>query len=265
MMARRLLMLLIFFSCACTLWAQMPLPADSSLMAIRALYEKGAYVDAEVEARRFLEQPFVSDSLRIQAEEYIAFSLVAQGKPKAAVMHFSAILDADSTFDLDPLYTSPKIMASLAEARQLRRLHTAGRSMPGDAVPHRTESLRAGAPGVSWRAIVFPGWEQLYQGRPTAGYVFLGAGAAAAALSIGFEIERAAARRDYLDARTSELAASRYTRYNRAWKAEAWSLIALAAVYLSSELDAFITPVPAPEHALLPAAPAASLHLAIRF
>jgi hypothetical protein len=237
-MVCRLLLIVILCSAA-TLHAQtvgIGTP-DSSVNAIRALYDKGAYIDAEVEARRFLEQRGLSDSSRIGAEQYLAFALVAQGKSNAAVMHFSAILDADSTFDLDPLYTSPKILAALTEAKQVRRAQVK-RSI-ADSVPLVQASPRT-VNSVSWRAAVFPGWEQLHQGRETAGYILLGAGAAAAAAAVGFELERASTRRDYLAATTTAEASARYHTYNRAYKSEVYSLITFAAIYIASEIDAFI-------------------------
>jgi hypothetical protein len=233
--------LLIFILCSArTLQAQIVgtgTPPDSSVNVIRALYDKGAYIDAEVEARRFLEQRGLPDTSRIGAEQYLAFALVAQGKSNAAVMHFSAILDADSTFDLDPLDTSPKILAALNEAKQIRRAQVKRSvvdSTPLVQAPRRTLN------SVSWRAAVFPGWEQLHQGRETTGFILLGAGAAAAAAAVGFEVERASARRDYLAATTPIQASARYDTYNRAYKSEVYAIITFAAIYIASEIDAFI-------------------------
>ena len=76
---------------------------DSTVNMIRTMYEKGSYLAAEVEARRYLEQQSPGDSLRIAAEQYLAFALVAQGKTKTAVRHFTTILEIDSTFELDPV------------------------------------------------------------------------------------------------------------------------------------------------------------------
>ena len=116
---------------------------------------------------------------------------------------------------------------------------------------------------MSWRSLVFPGWEQVHQGRETHGYVLIGAGAAAAALAIAFEINRSNARSEYLAASTPDQAIARYDRYNRAHKAETYSLFAFAAIYLYSEVDAFIN-LPHSD-AVAIRADAAGLHLAIRF
>lgn len=237
--------------------AQAGTPDDSTVTAIRAMYENGAYLAAEVEARRYLEQQTPADSLRITGEQYLAFALVAQGKSKAAVRHFTAILEIDSTFELDPVYTSPKILASFNEARQLKlQSHRIDSHLPPPV-------QASPASGVSWRSIVFPGWEQVYQGRESKGYALIAAGVVAAGSAVVFEIERSYARSEYIAASTPGQASARYDRYNRANKAETYSLIAFAAIYLCAEIDAFLNlPVPA-AISLRPGA--GSLHLAIRF
>jgi hypothetical protein len=220
--------------CVAAAGAQTRGGTDSTVTAIRALYEKGAYLAAEVEARRFLEQQTPDDSLHVAAEQYLAFALVAQGKAKAAVRHFTVILDIDSTFELDPVYTSPKILASFIEAQQLKR--SLVHKEPESLLPIRQASVE----GVSWRTLVFPGWEQAHQGRAAKGYALIGAGALAVSLSVAFEIERSNARSEYLAASTPDQASTRYDRYNRLTKAGTYSLIACAAVYLLSEIDAFL-------------------------
>jgi hypothetical protein len=68
----------------------------------------------------------------------------------------------------------------------------------------------------------------------------MGAGAVAIGLSVAFEFERASARSEYLGAVTPDQAVARYDRYNTAHKAEIYSVLAFAAIYLYSEIDAFI-------------------------
>ncbi len=221
-------------SSVCTAVAQIRGGVDSTVNAVRALYERGAYLSAEVEARRYLEQQTPADSLHVAAEQYLAFALVAQGKPKAAVRHFTAILGIDSTFELDPVYTSPKILASFNEARQSIRSQRYRQPEPAPQI------LQASDAGVSWRSLVFPGWEQVHQGRDAKGYALIGAGVLAAGLCAAFEIERSNAKSEYLAATTPDQASVRYDRYNRSSKAETYSVIACIAVYLLSEIDAYL-------------------------
>jgi hypothetical protein len=226
--------------------AQTRVRADSLLTTIRNLYEDGSYLSAEVEARRLLDNRTLPDSLRIRAEQYLSFSLVAQAKNAGAIDHFVTILKIDSTYALDSVLTSPKILTVLAEAR--RQYGIAG---PSSALRPQN-SQRTAARGVTFRTVVFPGWEQSYHGRTTKGYALIGAGALSLGLTIYCDRERRAAQDEYMAAGTPELAASRYTRYNNFYKAEYYSLGAFIAIYLYSQLDAFFDLPPHLDPAISP-------------
>ncbi|MGA9407268.1 MAG: hypothetical protein WBW71_09065 [Bacteroidota bacterium] len=204
---------------------------DSTFRAIESMFDSGAYVNAEVEARRFAEEPNVPDSVRSIAEKWIAFSLVAQGKPSLARDHFVALLKLNPQFELDPILTSPKILAVFDEARA----HLSDRVKPEvDTV--KVRSLRQSM-GISFRTIIFPGWEQLHTNRATAGYLFLGGGIATLGAGIAFDALRSSARSEYLSATTPPLIAAKYSTYNKYYKAEAYAFSAFAVVYLISEID----------------------------
>jgi hypothetical protein len=79
----------------------------------------------------------------------------------------------------------------------------------------------------------------MYQGRPTPGAVFLGAGIATLGTGIALEFVRSNARTRYLGATQAAEIESRYQTYNRAQKAEAWAFAAFAVLYLASEIDVF--------------------------
>ncbi|HTR81323.1 MAG TPA: hypothetical protein VMM58_06790 [Bacteroidota bacterium] len=210
-----------------------PSHADSVVSEIRELYESGSYLNAEIEARRFLDQPETSDSARMQAEKYIAFSLIAQDKPQSAEGHFLTILQHDSSFTLDPQLTSPKILSIFDEAK--KKFFSEQEPLP--ASPSAEPSSRH----ITFRVAVFPGWEQLYQGRKATGYAFCTAGAAELLFTLYSDFQRRDARDSYLKATTSELAAERYTKYNRYYKAETYSAIAFGVTYLLSEVEVFTT------------------------
>ncbi len=204
---------------------------DSTFRTIESMFESGAYVNAEVEARRLAEGPNVSDSLRSVAEKWIAFSLVAQGKSSLAKDHFVALLKLNPQFDLDPILTSPKILAVFDEVKA----HFSDRVKPEVdtvAAPPLRQSM-----GVSFRTIIFPGWEQLHTNRATAGYLFLGGGIATLGAGIAFDALRSSARSEYLSATTPPLIAAKYSTYNKYYKAEAYAFSAFAVVYLISEID----------------------------
>ena len=96
------------------------------------------------------------------------------------------------------------------------------------------------AEGITFRTIVFPGWEQWYHGRTTVGPLFVGAGVAALGSGIALAFLRKSAHEDYLAATTPEDIEAKYTTYSGYAKAESYCFVAFAAVYLISEIDVFM-------------------------
>ncbi len=221
---------LICFSSAS--YAQISPRADSTISAIKHLYEEGSYTAAELQTRRALEDTKVSDSARVQLQKYLAFTLVAEGRNEAAIEHFVDALRLDSSLALDPVLTSPKILSVFKAAKDRYREKA--------AITVLQRKVAAIEGGPSFRAMIFPGWDQLHRGRRTKGFILLGAGAAAAVTAIASDILRRDARSKYLDASTSALAESRYKTYNTYYKTEIYSVSAFVLIYLYSEFDSFL-------------------------
>ncbi len=233
-----LFILLISFNPSKALTQTFP-SVDSTIAAIKALYDGGSYIQAELQSRRVLEDQTVSDSDRVELEKYLAFSLVAEGKNRAAAEHFVKALKIDSTLALDPVLTSPKILAVFETARaEFHREEAREHSRTKEVL--QQEPSAAMHSGPTFRVILFPGWEQLYDRKETKGLIFLSAGLVTAASAITFSFLKAGAKRSYLDAPTPSLAASRYGYYNFCYKAQLYSIGAFVIVYLYSEVDSFI-------------------------
>lgn len=205
------------------------------LQSIEALYNNGQYVSAELEARRLQEQPDLNDSVRIQSDKWIAFSLIAQGKSAAAKDRFIALLKIDETFELDPVLTSPKILSVFNDAKVRFVLQKKNSASDSTFIMSRIRQ----EPAVSYRAVLFPGWEQLYQGRESAGWLFLGGGTLTLASGVTCEFLRADARTTYLKETQPDRISASYRRYNNYRKAEIYSFSLFAAVFIASEIDIF--------------------------
>jgi hypothetical protein len=205
----------------------------STLQAIETLYNTGSYITAELEARHLLEHSALNDSVRVAVHKYIAFSLIAQGKSELAKEHFMSMLKLVPNYDLDPVYTSPKILVVFKETQQL---FLSSKKPQKDTVrnPVLIEN-----PAITYRTILFPGWEQLHQDRTTAGTIFLGAGITTLGAGIAFEFLRSSARQNYLSETHSSEFDEKYDIYNRYYKAEIISFVAFAVVYVASEIDVF--------------------------
>jgi hypothetical protein len=220
--------------------------ADSVLAVVETSYSSGAYANAELEARRLVENPILSDSIHVLAEQWIAFALVAQGNPGLAKEHFLRILGKHPAHELDPVFTSPKILVVFNEAR------AAARGRRSVQIDTSAMSLSPNPEPISFRTILFPGWEQFHQGRTTTGVVYFGAGVATLGTGIAMEFLRSAARNDYLSASTPNEIESRYQTYRRYSKAETVAFVAFAVVYVASEIDVFTTdsPISSPSSAI---------------
>jgi hypothetical protein len=213
-------------------FARGQLSVDSAIQIVDSLYSSGAFSQAELEARRLLENDMLSDSVRTLAEQWVAFALVAQERPDLAREHFIRILRRYPSYELDPILTSPKILLIFNEAKATFHTQVQGRTSQGGP------EIRP-SPDITYRTILFPGWEQLYHGRTTVGTVFLGAGVVTLGSGIVLEFKRSAARSEYLAATTPEDIESKYEAYDRTRKAEMWAFAAFAAVYFASEIDVF--------------------------
>lgn len=233
--ARQTFFVVLCFAFLNHAYCQAPAKQDSTLQAIDTLFTNGSYLSSELEARRLLEMPGISDSIKAQAEKYVAFSLVAQGKNDEATEHFISAMKYDSAFSLDPVLTSPKIMSVYRDAREQFRLRQLERP------PKKEESLHEIQNGPSFRALLFPGWEQIHQGKNVKGYALLGAGAVSLASTLYFDQVRKDKRSTYLAASTPAEASARYTDYNSAYKDENYSVALFGIVYLYSMLDAFVS------------------------
>ena len=218
-------------------YAQSNSESDSTLAAIRSLYDNGSYISAELQARRVLEDRRVNDTLRVQLEKYLGFTLVAQGKNESAEEHFLNALRIDSNLTLDPVLTSPKILTVFEAAKAQYRMEMAKNESEASS---QSRNLVTVSHGPTFRAILFPGWDQLHQGRRTKGYILLGAGAAAAVIAIASDFLRRDARTNYLNASTPSIAESRYNTYNLYYRTEIYSVSAFVLIYVYSELDAFL-------------------------
>ena len=213
---------------------------DSTLKEIELFYGNGQYLSAELEARRMSEETTLNDSVKVQIEKWIAFSLIAQGKSSLAKDRFIALLTIDGTFELDPILTSPKILYVFNDARA--KYQSIKKNITADSARVAAQQQQLSRSSISYRTIIFPGWEQFYQGREESGYIFFGAGAVTFVSGIACEFLRSGAREEYQNAKTPADILSKYDRYNVYRKAEIYSFFAFTIVYLASEVDVFTQP-----------------------
>jgi tetratricopeptide (TPR) repeat protein len=229
-MRKLLLILVVILLISPLSWGQRA-DVDSLLQKAESSYNNALYEDAELTARRLLEYQDLRNIDRITCERLIASSLIAQGKPQPARDHFISILRIDPSFELDPVITSPKILSVFVETK---RNFAPARS--ADSSLYIARDLK---PPISYRAVLFPGWEQIHRGRAQMGAVFATLGAVSLGTGLATEFLRSSARKDYLSATTQNDITEKYKTYNRYYRAETYSFIVFALTYVASEIDLF--------------------------
>ena len=235
-MIRRILIVFIILFCSFNTFT---FAQNDSLHAvfltIDSLYNSGSYIRAEVEARRLLENANLNDTAYAEIHKYIAFSLIAQGKHELAKEQFVKLLSLYPTYSLDPVLTSPKILNIFSDAKQAF-LSSKKTTQETKVIPTEADSS-----SVSYRTILFPGWEQLRIGKKTSGTIFLGFGVVTLGSGIAFEFLRSSARQEYLNEKNPLKIDEKYKTYNWYYKAEIVSFVAYAITYIASEIDIFTT------------------------
>ncbi|MFZ4621454.1 MAG: hypothetical protein ACOYNS_12910 [Bacteroidota bacterium] len=234
---RKIFLLLAIVTICCGNLAAQNLSGEYLLQTIESLYNNGQYISAELEARRLQEQSGMSDSVRVQTEKWIAFSLIAQGKSSAAKERFVSLLRIDDAFELDPVLTSPKILSVFNDAKV--KYFMQKKTAAADSSAFISRLLLQQPQPVTYRTALFPGWEQLHQGRETMGWIFLGSGAVTLASGLTCEFLRADARSAYLKETAAGPIDDAYKRYNNYRKAEIYSFSAFVLIYIASEVDVF--------------------------
>ena len=239
MTARILIATLFLAGAVLHLVAQTRNQPDLSLVLIQKLFDDGKYADCEIESRRVMERHGSSDSIAITAEQFLAFTLVVQGQTNLAINHFVHILQTYPDFELDVALTSPKIMSVFNEAKY----KVAVMPKPKEDLqqpPSETATVTIPQPAVSYRTLIFPGWEQVHQNRVTTGTLFAIVGGSSFVSALAFTILKNAAHNDYLDATQSSDIDKKYKRYNSLYKAQIYSIAAFGVTYLISQVDAFV-------------------------
>ncbi|MGB9773715.1 MAG: hypothetical protein ACPL4I_06840 [Bacteroidota bacterium] len=198
---------------------------------MKNLYSSAMYERAELEARRALSADTTfSPEYRTELEKYLAFSLVAEGRNREAKQHFIEALKLTPDLTLDPVLVSPKIIAVFDAAKGEFKTYQNKPSPP--FIPP--------TPGVSWRVLVYPGWEQYRQGRTIKGITLAALESALITTTLLLDMRRRSAHEEYLSAMELPDIESKYGTYNRLRKAEIYTAAAAIGVWFYSQLDAFL-------------------------
>lgn len=204
---------------------------------MRFYYDDVRYEDAISTGQEILEKSaeFSIDQLAF-VHQYLGLAFFNIGQQDSARSHFLSWLSIDPQASLDPVTTSPKIVAFLEETRSKQLM-----PVPKSEVSFSHYLIRQDPrPSATWRSMLLPGWGQSYKGQKTRAMIIGGAfiSAAGAAGVAWWQESRSHDR--YLDSMTPEDIASNYDTYNSWYKTRrnltivaisAWAIAAADALW----------------------------------
>ncbi len=184
-----------------------------------------------------------SDLLEILRMKGIShFSL---SEDEAAKSSFTEILKIDTSYVLDSLKTSPKIVSFFNNVKktylQQLAVQLSRQVVKIDTVyitdPLKARQMENGVKTSAFLSLIYPGLGHLYDGQKVKGWALTALTTAALASSIYFYIDADKKRNEYLDEKNALYFDSKYSDYNKSFKYRNYSLIALGVVWLYSQLD----------------------------
>lgn len=183
----------------------------------------------------------------LQAIEVYRMRAIAHytlSQAEAAKASFAAILEIDSTFALDTLQNSPKIVDFYQQVKsqfQRRRerkepeIKTELRDTPANTPlqpqPDFTKAIS--------RSLLWPGWGHRVYGRSTKGWILSLAGLATAGATAYYFFDSRQKESDYLNETRQDQINEKYERYNFSYRLRNFSAIAFVAVWAYSQFDLF--------------------------
>ena len=171
-----------------------------------------------------------SASDQIQIYQYAAFRKFQHSEPFVAREYFWKLLDIDPSYSLDPVTTSPKILALFQKTKveYLENLKQRFQKMQKDFTYKP----------MPWRSLLFPGWEQLHRGYRFKGTLWVAAGSGCLIGLVQSIIRTEKKNDEYLSAAVPEVISQKYDEYNRLYQSQYYWAYGFFAVWLASHVDA---------------------------
>lgn len=171
----------------------------------------------------------LSTKNRVQVYKYAAFIAFQNSNTTLAINHFWNLLEIDPNYVLDPVTTSPKLL-TLFQKTKIEFLQDLNR---------RLELIQGkkSEGNVTWRALVFPGWEQWHRGYRTRGILLSSAGLASIGGLIYSAIMTKQKKNKYLNAEQPDVVAKLYDEYNTHYQRQYYFGYTFVALWAISQID----------------------------
>jgi len=206
---------------------------------VEEYYLTGRLDRAELEALRLLsKQSDLTDFERGELYRILAFSAIAHNDSDLAKHYFRSGLQHNQNLRLDRNLTSPKILSVFDEARrEFKQVRIVNREELVDDLKNFQLRVEGGV-----RSLVLPGLGQFHKGQRVRGNLMLGATGLCIIGLVYSQVMVMDSQDRYQRALDSATATSSYDDYSLYWKMRNGFGIAFVTVWVTSTLDAFISP-----------------------
>jgi len=192
-------------------------------------------------AKLLQERESLSTADQIKVLEMKAISHYSLLEMNASLSCFLEILKLDSSYELDPIKTSPKILSFFNEIKAGFQQEAA--SPPAASADTAKEIIQKPAPSVTplrnamARSLLLPGWGHHYLHESKKAWPLCLAGAITLGAGIYFAFDCREKERDYLNEIDKAQMDAKYQKYNRSYQARNILLSSFAAIWLYSQID----------------------------
>jgi hypothetical protein len=216
-----------------------------SLVDVRNAYEAFDYQRViSISEQLLAHSDTVSGSSRITLFTLNGVAHFVRGEEMPARKSFLEIIKNDSTFALDSVLYSPKIVEFFNQVKKEAQQPAEHpqtleeRKTPKEQAPVISKQIVLHSfSGIVARSLILPGWGHLVVESSPKGWLLTGAAAATMASGIYYIVKTNSREHDYLNETDRQKIAEKYDDYNSAYKTRNILLGAYAAIWTVAQLD----------------------------
>lgn len=238
---RKLLLILFLLVLGSSVYSQ-------SLSDVEELYENFEF-EKVIQVSQKLLKTEINNENRVKLLMLKGASEYSLGDVRNARTSFIDLLKIDSSYKINPLYYSPKIVELFNEVRSnYKSIRNAASDIPEKKqepkVDIKTEyKLVDNSKSITEAAlknIFIPGWGQLTAGNKSKGYI-MGGGSIALLGSMIYSIVNTNSKyNDYITETNVNLIEGKYQSYNNSYKVRNLLIFSYAALWVYSQLDLYL-------------------------
>lgn len=215
---------------------------SASINLIRKYFKAFEYNNVIQLSEQILAQKeLLPDADRIELYTMRAVSFYANGQMNQAMTDFIAILKINPEFSLDPINTSPKILAFFNDIKANFIIIGKEEKEPQEVTTQQQTTQTTLSP--RWRntpllcSMLLPGWGHLKLQQPKKGWTLMSLSLIQMGLSARLVYDTSQKERAYLNETNKQQLETKYDRYNAAYKARNVCLVTFATFWLYSQVD----------------------------